>query len=248
MTCADFERGWNELLDARTNAAGELERSLREHAADCPACRPLAARYQLLRRALDAWDHRPAAPVDLADRILTAAGKPAASRAASGMRRARPIWRIGLPLATAAAAAIALIFARPTLDGPRPIQRTRQPLAAEAGTRALNHALADATEATWDLARSTSEPAARIGRQVFDAATGTGTTGADDEGSFSVSSYVPSAPDSIDASAMLRQVGDSFATTVGPLSTTAKHAFGFLLGPPPAKPEARRITPDAKGA
>ncbi len=81
------------------------------------------------------------------------------------MRSARPIWRIGLPLATAAAAALALIFVRPAIDGRRLDRQTtvavnHSPVVGD--TRALNTALADATAATWDLARSASEPAARI--------------------------------------------------------------------------------------
>jgi hypothetical protein len=291
MTCRDFERGWNELLDAGGPAIGgvarpgpstvaprlavtmsmsDLELTLRDHAADCPACRQVATRYQLLHRALGAWNAQPAAPIDLADRILVAAQSPASTRWGAGMRSTRPIWRIGLPLATAAAAAVALVFVRPTIDGPRPDRRTTvPPLVARniprgavshsdsgpgtvsADTRALNTALADATAATWDLARSASEPAARISRQVLDAATGPEPASVDDgSGSFSVSisSYVPTAPDSAAASAMLRQVGDSLATSVGPLSTTARHAFGFLLVPALAKPEVRHIPPAAKGA
>ena len=291
MTCRDFERGWNELLDAGGPAIGgvekpdpstvaprlaataslsDLERTLRDHAADCPACRQVAARYQLLHRALGGWSAQPAPPVDLADRILAAAQSPASRRRGARNRGARPIWRIGLPLATAAAAVIALVFVRPAIDGPRPERRTTAPPAlannppggaishsdsgsgpVSADTRALDTALADATAATWDLARSASEPAARISLHVLDVATEPRPGSVDDGSSsfsVSVSSYVPAAPDSAAASAMLRQVGDSLASSVGPLSNTARHAFGFLLGPPPAKPEVRRIPPAAKGA
>jgi hypothetical protein len=285
MTCRDFERGWNELLDAGGPAIGavessgpspsvprlavtvsmsmststsELERTLRDHAADCPACREVATRYQLLHRALGAWSGaRPAAPVELADRILAAAQGRASSRWGAGMRSARPFWRIGVPLVTAAAAALALVFVRPMIDDPRPDRRTTVPPnfsgpgTALADTGALNAALADATAATWDLARSASEPAARISRQVLDAATGPEATSTDDgSGSFSVyvSSYVPTAPDSAAASAMLRQMSDRLATSVGPLSTTARHAFGFLVVPTFAKPEVRQVPPAAKGA
>jgi hypothetical protein len=269
MTCRDFERGWNELLDARGMC--ELERALGDHAADCPACRQVATRYQLLHRALGAWSGaRPAAPVGLADRILAAAQSSASTRSRAGMRTARPFWRIGLPLATAAAAVIALVFVRSAIDGPRLDRRTTAPAAlannppggaishsdpgsghVSADTRALDTALADATAATWDLARSASEPAARISLHVLDVATEPQSGSIDDGSSsfsVSVSSYVPAAPDSAAAAAMLRQMGDSLASSVGPLSNTARHAFGFLLGPPPAKPEVRQIPPAAKGA
>jgi hypothetical protein len=285
MTCHDFDREWNELLDAGGPAIGgaerpgpspvvaprldvsmsDLESSLRDHAAGCPACREVAARYQLLHRALYVWSHHPAPPVDLVDRILAASQDPAATRWGLRMRGARPIWRIGLPLVTAAAAVIALVFVRPAIDGPRPGRRTVAPDSATHTTPGsdgsladsspdrflLNTAVADATAATWDLARSASEPAARISRQVLDVATAPEPAAVDDNSisvTFSVSSYVPTAPDSASASAMLRQVGDSLSTSVEPLSTTARHAFGFLLGPALVKPEARPIAPAAKGA
>jgi hypothetical protein len=273
MTCHDFERGWNELLDAGGPAStgsenpgpstavpasqSELDLSLRDHAADCPACRQVAARYQLLRRALDVWTAHPAASVQLVDRILAGYQGPASTRWGVRIRGARPIWRIGLPLATAAAAALALVFVRPAIDGPRP-NRGMIVVPSVAGNTpgggvspALNTALADATAATWDLARSASGPAARISRQVLDVATGPEPASVDEgSGSFSVSvsSYVPAAPDSATASAMLQQVGDSLSTSVGPLSTTARHAFGFLLVPTLAKPDVRPIPPAAKGA
>ena len=48
--------------------------------------------------------------------------------------------------------------------------------------------------------------------------------------------------------AVLQEVGDRLASGVGPLSRTARHAFGFLLGPPPAKLEGRNTPSAAKGA
>ncbi len=117
--------------------------------------------------------------------------------------------------------------------------------------RPLNEALAGATSATWDLARSATEPAARISRNVIDVATTPGSTVPDSGASVpavSVPSLDSLAPDSDTAAAMLRQVGDSLVTGVRPFSSTARHAFGFLLGPVPAKPEARTIVPSEKGA
>jgi len=119
----------------------------------------------------------------------------------------------------------------------------------------LNTALADATDATWDLARLASEPAARIGRQVFDAATSPERTpsppgvvvGAMPD-SVSVPSLGTLAPDSAAAVATLQQVGDHLASGVRPLSSTARQAFGFLLGPTRPKPEARAHSPGARGA
>jgi hypothetical protein len=122
---------------------------------------------------------------------------------------------------------------------------------------ALNQAVAEATKATLDLARSASEPAARLSRQVIDAATSPqlepgsieiAPVAGPERVTISVPSLAALAPDSASATAMLQQVGDRFASGVGPLSTTARHAFGFLLGPPPAKLEVRERRPTSKGA
>jgi hypothetical protein len=252
-----------------------------DHAAECPACGGLAARYQLLRRALQAWDPPPAAPRYLADRILAATRIPQARPWVGGSGPGRWLRRIGLPLAAVAAAAAAVLIvvtSRNATDQPRPHGpalvagvRSGSPRPA-VGTSAgsvdappLEQALAEATEATWDLARSASEPAARISRQVLDAATQVepqsagpvGTSSGDpgaDPGSpsrpvaVSVPSFGPLAPDPAAASAVLKQVGDSLASGFRPLSTTARHAFGFLLGPAVDKPGARTDAPAAKGA
>ena len=128
---------------------------------------------------------------------------------------------------------------------------------AEVNAEALNHAWAEATEATWDLARSASEPAARISRQMLDAATAPERRQAEPalnsgRGSIAATVSVPSldalAPDAAAAGAMLQQVGDRLATGVRPLSNTARHAFGFLLGAPVPKPEVPNNPQAQKGA
>ncbi|MFI5456323.1 MAG: hypothetical protein ACHRXM_12820 [Isosphaerales bacterium] len=296
MNCRDFERTCNELIDAGSRvigqaaaggdapgarsparstaepepAANDRERLLLDHAAGCPACREVAARYETLRLALRVWGPPPAAPAGLADRILAAAQAEAPSlpRWRGGTYRTQRFWQAGLPLATVAAAVVAavtvgLLMPKLTVDQSRlnhPTPRaavspsgghaaSASPASADA--RALNEAVAGATAATWDLARSASEPAARISRQVLDAATGPELNpsvpgpGGD---SVSVPSLGSLAPDSATAVAMLQQVGDRLATGVRPLSTTARHAFGFLLGPTLAKPEVRTNPPAAKGA
>jgi hypothetical protein len=127
---------------------------------------------------------------------------------------------------------------------------------------ALNRALAEATSATWDLARSASEPAARISRDVLDAtkqgepgssqaSRDTSATGPSEtmEGLAILTVPVPSLePLAPDASAVLQQVGDRLSTGVEPLSNTARHAFGFLLGPPRDGTGARTNGRTARGA
>jgi hypothetical protein len=293
MKCHEFERACNVLIDAGLPILGQLavdgqptgarsaaartlepepagtdlERLLLDHAAGCPACREVAARYETLRLALLAWGPPPAAPAGLADRILAAAQAPSqpSPRRRVGTQR---FWRVGLPLATVAASVMAavsigLLVPKLTIEQPRinhPGPRaslgpfgghvaSAKPASADA--LALHEAVAGATEATWDLARSASEPAARISRQVLDAATGpelNPVLPAFEADPVSIPSLGSLAPDSATAVAMLQQVGDRLATGVRPLSTTARHAFGFLLGPAVAKPEVRTNPAAAKGA
>ncbi len=292
MTCREFERLWNELIDAGSplfpgpdtglagtpapgvratdGAAAGRERGLLEHAANCRRCGQTVMRYQVLGRALRAWGPPPDAPAGLADRILAAipANTLPRSRPRTGTPGVRRFWQVGFPMAAAAAMIAAAItvglFSRLMIDRTRPVQ---QPSPSVAGIPALsrdpdaavgtkfNIALADATDATWDLARSASEPAARIGRQVFDAATSPERTvprsgiavGAVPD-SVTGLSLDALAPDSAAAAATLQQVGDHLASGVRPLSSTARQAFGFLLGPARPKPDVRAHAPGARGA
>jgi hypothetical protein len=255
-------------------AMAERERALLDHAAECAACRLVASRYQALRRALRHWEPPPAAPAGLADRILTEIE----SRRTSGwpvyaaVKRER-LWPIFAALAsTAAAAAISAFIlnqvnVRMRSNGPAfglhptPVE-TRHRDSTDSETRsvdarALDSALADATSATWDLARSASEPAARLSRHVLDVATGPErdparpAAGAEPiaiAATVSVPSLDALAADTAAAGAMLQQVGDRLATGVRPLSDSARHAFGFLLGPALAKPEVPVNPPAQKGA
>jgi hypothetical protein len=266
MNCRDFERIWNERIDAsssRSRGAGccisAAERALDEHAAGCTTCRAKADGYRALERSISAWGPPPDPPVDLADRILEAARAQAAS-----VRGARHARRSSGPLKrfVAVAAAIMAIIAAgfmTKLSIDRARHRDRSALARPADPRSsasdpsdspkLNEALASATEASWDLARSASEPAARLSRQLLDAATESGEPGPSaSSGALSVPSLDAFAPDSAAAVATIQQVGDHLANGVRPLSSTARQAFGFLLGPAPAKPEVRANPPGARGA
>src|ERR1017187_1927897 len=263
MNCRDCERIWNELIETSSPIAGDSENALSAHAAGCPTCRQRAAGYQALRQAILAWGPPPAAPAALADRILVAARVQAPSvwqghrpwRAVVRLRRSRPLM-------TAVAASILAVITvgvitKMTIDPSRGRHRvasappeTKQSGVSDSSEHPrLNEALASATEATWDLARSASEPAARLSRQFLDAATESET---EQTPAASAAVSVPSlnafAPDSAAAVATIQQVGDRLASGFGSLSSTARHAFGFLLGPAPPKPDIRANPPAARGA
>ena len=304
MTCKDFQRKWNELLDAEKGASaapgsvgiasrearstGEADASLMAHAADCPACRPIAARYQTLRHAIRAWQRPPMAPAGLVHRILSVSDDLTPGTRRPVTRRARRFWLDhwdGVRLISRLAATILVCMvllgtllplinrefrathpeAATQIAGGEP-QSIIGPRDAPGGPPALDRALAEATSATWDLARSASEPAARIGREVLDATAQTGrhavvrsvsvsrSDSADlDRGLGSLSVSVPSL-DSLgsDAAAgsstILQQVGHHLSAGVQPLSSTARHAFGFLLGPPPARTGSPPVGSTSSGA
>ena len=84
----------------------------------------------------------------------------------------------------------------------------------------LTDALAHATSATRDLARATSELVARIGREVINLAVSAGP-----DRSVPPSLAENPAPD------VLQDLGHRVDEGIKPLSGTARHAFGFLLGP-----------------
>jgi hypothetical protein len=285
MTCREFETAWNDLLDAsgarlgRTTASlthspsvtAERELALSEHEAECAVCNRRASQYQTLRRALHGWDAAPIPPDGFVERVLAEVSAPTrpAWHAHFAIRRDTPRTRAIVSIVAAAAAACLLLMVRvrPTHErrpsavlrgtsndpSDRESQRSQTPVG---DMWDLDLALADATAATWDLARSASEPAARISRQMLDVVTqaernnARPVDGASSEPVAPVAS-VPSldslAPDTAAAGAMLQQVGDRFATGVRPLSDTARHAFGFLLGAPSAKPEAPAAPPSEKG-
>jgi hypothetical protein len=212
MNCAEFERMWNTRLDLCGPAAPELEEALRAHAAECAGCRKLGNRFAVLDQALQSWGPPPSPTADATERMIRAC------EAAWRVQRTDAVRWDGIVRWAAAAAilfgsAIALWAVRTRNHAPVPAR-----VAAEASrARPLAAAVADASAATWDLARETSAPAARIGREVVSssafAQTGT------------LALPVPALP------AVLPAVGDEVQRGVDPLSGSARHAFGFLLGP-----------------
>jgi hypothetical protein len=267
MNCRDFERNWNELFDASSvlsgdehvHAADENEIALlREHAAACPICRRSAAGYQILHRAIIAWGSPPDPPVGLTDRIVAAAATPMpASIASARMTSSTGMRRFLLAAAAAILAAITgTVFWRINLEqahdrgGVASVGLGRSPRDGSdlSDPPRLNEAVASATEATWDLARSASEPAARLSRQFLDAATEPEAELPEGSAGVLVPLLDSFAPDSAGAAATIQQVSDHFASGVRPISSTARQAFGFLLGPTPPKAERRDNPPAARGA
>jgi hypothetical protein len=189
MNCREFERKWHELLDAETTGSfgevpsiDEAEPRLLAHAVECPACRPIAARYQTLRHAIRAWRQPPAPPADLLERVLSTRAEPISIHEGRGAEPSPGGWptRRQLVLLVAGLAAAVLVavdlslalhrIARQPDANPNEVAAELQSVSKPAmASPALNRALAEATSATWDLARSASEPAARIGRDVLGA-------------------------------------------------------------------------------
>jgi hypothetical protein len=301
MTCQDFHRVWNELLDTETAVTGgtsidalaggsssDREQATREHAASCPACLQGQARYELLRQALRSWSLAPrpasSAPVDLVERILSVvpASFGSLTLPIGQSRPATKRWRIGLPpgATIAAVAAVLILFAVPitwerkrldvgkasrgAMNQRSSISRPSSSLSGhQRGRPGLSASLAGATAATWDLAVTASEPAARLGRGVLGAATQTQIehsnrfpTGPPSAGpAESIAAGLPSIPslfqglpDPAPGSALLQEVGDSLSATVRPLSSTARQAFGFLRAPLLEKNDNRISPPASKGA
>ena len=229
MKCRDFKRRLNEQLDAREGPVADVERAMEDHALACPGCRLEASRYQTLRRAIAAWGPPPTPSAGFVERVLAGWQHAEAAVEEPAPPRILRFWPILVPAAMAASLLLSvLIGVRPGVPA-----RPAKPLAVAASTAraidhdALSHALAVATSATWDLARATSAPAARVGLEVFEA------TGLDE------TSDAPTMPLEVEAEAVevLQDVGERVNEGVRPLSGTARQAFGFLFGPAPAPPQ-----------
>ena len=237
----------------------------------CRACGQIALRYQMLGRALRTWGPPPDAPAGLADRILAAVAEQTLPRSrladrhhagSSGSGGSACRWPPQPPqsrLRSPSVCCSRLVIEPARRMQPGPVAATIpapiRDLDGAPGGPDAQHGPGRRDRATWDLARSASEPAARISRQVFDAAIspeGTlaqpGLRGGAVPESVTGLSLDALAYDSAAAVATLQQVGDHLATGVKPLSSTARQAFGFLLGPARPKPEVRAHSPAARGA
>jgi hypothetical protein len=235
MRCRDFERLLNEQIDARDAPSAEVERALESHGSTCPACRAEAMRYHALRQAIAAWSSPPLVSADFTERFLNhwEHVRTEVEAEDTATPRILRLWPGMMRLATAAAVLLAvLIGARSGWLAHRRVEPGGEPpqVATAIDPDELSSALAEATSATWDLARATSAPAARVGLEVLDVA------------EFSETSASLTLPDEVDPTEVLRDVGERVNEGVRPLSGTARHAFGFLLGAPEVPP------PPARGA
>ncbi len=233
MNCREFENRWNEVLDARSDGSPDLDRRLADHVADCERCQAVAARYRLLRQAVLAWGSPPVPSLAARERLQTLSPAPIRRRPA---RR----WsRLAVPM-TCAATLAALISvgltwwtARPEGNAPGSdlaINPTISP-------RPIEATIGAATSATIDLALEASAPAARIGRDVLSLDDFHDPTPVAPRSEPDLTSAVAG----VSATEMFQTVGDR----VKPISGSARHAFSFLLGPPPG-PEKQRS--DSQGS
>ena len=229
MNCREFERAWNEVLDARSDGRSDLEATLRSHASSCEPCRAISRRYQILSQTVARWGPPPTPSMASAER-LRALKVPRS-------RRSRFQLAVWLPLATAAGLLAVAWSAGLGLPGRFGVNR---PLTVEStgiavNSRPLEEAITEATDATLGLARVASAPAARIGREVFDYET--------------IAPFASNEPSALiaptinlSASGLLRTVGERVNAGVGPITGSARHAFSFLVpsaGPQSAPPEPR---------
>lgn len=214
MTCDEFLQIWNALLDARAPMTPAERSRLDAHAVGCADCRGLAAGLSSLQNAMaQVQPIKP--PSGFAERVLERWAEEPRTVTFPGLRPAR------LAAAAALVAAACGLFAwRPWAA--QQIAPAAVPVAVQPGDAAepVSVALATATSATLDLARETSGPAARIGRQVLDEAARSTSVG-------ELPMRLPVRP----PSDVLRGVGDDLDRGVRPLTGSARSAFAFLALP-----------------
>lgn len=195
MNCRDFELLWLQRLDEirggvrppspRPAAIPLPSPEADAHAASCPSCRTRAAGYLALAQAIGSLPPVPEPDPALSSRILSSwrneTDRSARLRPLLPLESARP--RVSLSwVATAAAVlltlgsltlirnlssnggSVELTNAPPPSPLPSPPGKPLPPL------RPLKEVLSDAATATLALARETSAPAARIGRDVLGSA------------------------------------------------------------------------------
>ncbi|RUL86089.1 hypothetical protein [Tautonia sociabilis] len=243
MSCRELDRAWDRRLDSvrAGSPVPEVEGfppELEAHLARCPRCRSRSAGYAALAQAIAALEPSLVPAASLPGRILSEVHRdPEPSRLV--LRGRLPILR------SAAVAAVVLLGVLAGLWALRPEgKRGETAIVQDAPSlpeapRPLTEAVAEAAEATVALALKTSEPATRIGRDVFGSATSSEVPPDDP-----VVPPNPIVPGSA-ADRVVKLIGDGLEAGVRPLSRPTRSAFGFLL---PNLPRADEPPPDDRGA
>ncbi|QDV38038.1 zf-HC2 domain-containing protein [Tautonia plasticadhaerens] len=238
MSCREVDEAWTLRLDALragrgpADALGPLPDELEAHLARCPSCRGRAVGYATLAQAIGGLGPSPMPSASLSGRILDEFRAGPAPRVVP-IRRGPAIARWA---AAAAAVALVVVGLRAMRPGPgaapEPPWTPRE--VAEAPPRPLTEAVAEAAEATVAIARKTSGPAARLGRDVF----GRGPIEAEQV----VGAIEPTASivDGGTAERVVTLIGSGLEAGVRPLSKPTRSAFSFLLPnlPPADDPPA----------
>ena len=244
MDCVDYERIWNEQLDARELGPLDCDPALEAHAATCQTCRQVTLHFQTLQRVLQvqAVAGPPTPSSSFVQRFL----EQQASQADLIAYRPRQQTSLMRWLTIAASLILMSLIGWYSLSvnsepAPRPGELVADSIMIEEAPL-LTDALAAASAATWDLAVETSAPAARIGREILEVSTFRGAPPEIEfENTDEADSDVPLEDKPEDKLALtstdprtnvLQTVGERFNAGVRPLSGTARHAFGFLLGTP----------------
>lgn len=232
MTCDEFDMLWATRFDR--GARAWPERAIAEHARACERCRVVSAHFEYLAMALRSIEPTgPPSPAFSTRLIRTLEIE------ARRLRQRRPVHAAARRLAIAAAVLIAAGvggWAWHQSRRPLPVEAPAEVVVAPSAARPLSEALADATTATLDLARVTSGPATRLGRDLLASS------------SAALPQWSPPVMPEASPSAgeVLESVGSTLGERIRPLAGSAQSAFSFLIGSPDDKPTAN--LPAADGA
>jgi hypothetical protein len=246
VNCSEFEAEWNRRLDAARAGLVPLfadDPEAAAHASACADCRAATIRYSVLLQAIGALP--PPQPHDpaLTARILATWGEQEEPRTIAASPHAgwrRPAIRYAAAAALALVCFGGLMAVRDRLAVRRPaelVATTPAPISATAtrpapAARPLNEAFSEAASATLSLARESSAPAARIGRDMIGSAA-------------EAVGPVLATTDETDADPrppLLDRLGGGVPSAAGPWSTPARNAFGFLV---PRLPGGGAASPSA---
>ncbi|WP_169974071.1 cupin domain-containing protein [Tautonia rosea] len=238
MTCREVERYWELRLDeVRSGSSPEVSEGipseLASHLSVCARCRTRVAGCSTLAQAIIALEP-PRPPADLSARVLAAVQ----TDRAPGTLPMRPVRRGSTPIVrrcAMAAAVLLVVFGLRSILSPRELvdlkpNRLPPPAApvmtVDASSRRLTESVAEMAEVTVALARRTSEPAARLGREMLESAT---------ESSSRLEATVPKTVEG-PTDGMVKGIGTRLEAGMRPFSQPTRSAFSFLVPSfPPAE-------------